>query len=55
MRVVHDQAIHRLPDAREELDKLARRSGFLDGGVLLEHVAWWQHEIRAAYLSLLGA
>ena len=55
MRVVHDQAIHRLPDAREELDKLARRSGFLDGGMLLEHVARWQRAIRAAYLSLLGA
>ena len=55
MRVVHDQAIHRLPDTRVELDKLARRSGFLDGGVLLEHVERWQHDIRAAYLRLLGA
>ena len=55
MRVVHDQAIHRLPDTRIELDKLARRSGFLDGGVLLAHVERWQHDIRAAYLRLLGA
>jgi len=55
MRVVHDQPIHRLPDTRDELDKLARRSGLLDGGVLLEHVARWQHDIRAGYLRLLGA
>ena len=55
MRVVHDQAIHRLPDTRIELDKLARRSGFLDGGVLLEQVERWQHDIRAAYLRLVGA
>jgi glutamate-ammonia-ligase adenylyltransferase len=27
LRVVHDQPIHRLPEARGELDKLARRSG----------------------------
>ena len=28
LRVVHDQPIHRLPEARDELDRLARRSGF---------------------------
>ncbi len=55
MRVVHDQPIHRLPEARDELDKLARRSGYPDGGVLLEHVERWQHDIRGAYLRLLGA
>jgi len=55
LRVVHDQPIHRLPEARGELDKLARRSGFPDGGVLLEHVERWQSEIRAAYLRLLSA
>jgi glutamate-ammonia-ligase adenylyltransferase len=55
LRVVHDQPIHRLPEARDELDKLARRSGFPDGSVLLEHVERWQHEIRGAYLRLLGA
>jgi glutamate-ammonia-ligase adenylyltransferase len=55
LRVVHDQPIHRLPEARTELDKLARRSGFPDGGVLLEHVERWQHDIRATYLRLLGA
>ncbi|HEY4177294.1 MAG TPA: bifunctional [glutamate--ammonia ligase]-adenylyl-L-tyrosine phosphorylase/[glutamate--ammonia-ligase] adenylyltransferase [Kofleriaceae bacterium] len=53
LRVVHDQPIHRLPETRSELDKLARRSGFPDGGVLLEHVERWQHDIRAAYLRLL--
>lgn len=55
MRVVHDQPIQRLPEARDELDKLARRSGYPDGGVLLEHVERWQHDIRGAYLRLLGA
>jgi glutamate-ammonia-ligase adenylyltransferase len=55
LRVVHDQPIHRLPEARDELDKLARRSGFPDGGVLLERVERWQHDIRGAYLQLLGA
>ena len=55
MRVVHDQPIHRLPEPRDELDKLARRSGFPDGNVLLEHVKRWQHDIRGAYLRLLGA
>ena len=55
LRVVHDQPVHRLPDTRDELDKLARRSGFPDGHVLLEHVERWQHDIRGAYLRLLGA
>lgn len=54
LRVVHDQPIHRLPDARDELDKLARRSGFPDGGVLVEHVARWQRDVRAAYLRLVA-
>jgi len=55
MRGVHDQALLRPPDARDELDKLARRSGFLDGGALLACVERWQHDIRAAYLRVLGA
>jgi glutamate-ammonia-ligase adenylyltransferase len=55
LRVVHDQPIHRLPEARDELARLARRCGVRDGGVLLERVARWQHDIRAAYLDLLGA
>jgi len=55
LRVVHDQPIHRLPDTKIELDKLARRSGFPDGAVLLEHFERWQREVRAAYLRLLFA
>jgi glutamate-ammonia-ligase adenylyltransferase len=55
LRVVHDQPIHRLPEVRNELDKLARRSGYPDGAVLLEHVQRWQGDIRGAYLRLLGA
>jgi glutamate-ammonia-ligase adenylyltransferase len=54
LRVVHDQPIHRLPEARDELDRLARRSGYPDGGVLLEHVERWQHDIRSAYLRLVS-
>jgi glutamate-ammonia-ligase adenylyltransferase len=55
LRVVHDQPIHRLPEARDELDRLARRSGFPDGGVLLQHVERWQHDVRSAYLRLIAA
>ena len=55
LRVVHDQPIHRLPDARVELERLARRAGFPDGAQLVERVERWQHDIRAAYLQLLGA
>ena len=55
LRVVHDQPIHKLPEARDELARLARRCGFPDGGVLLERIARWQHDIRGAYLQLLGA
>jgi glutamate-ammonia-ligase adenylyltransferase len=54
LRVVHDQPIHRLPEARDELDKLARRSGFPDGAVLHEHVERWQHDVRSAYLRLVA-
>ena len=54
LRVVHDEPIHRLPDSHEELARLARRSGFPDGATLLERVERWQHDIRRAYLSLLG-
>ncbi len=55
MRVVHDQPIHRLPDSKPELDRLARRSSFADGGELLEHVDRWRRDIRAAYTLVLGA
>jgi glutamate-ammonia-ligase adenylyltransferase len=55
LRVVHDQPTHRLPDSKVELDKLARRSGFPDGAVLLEHIERWQHDVRGAYQRLLSA
>jgi glutamate-ammonia-ligase adenylyltransferase len=55
LRVVHDQPIHRLPEARDELDKLARRSGFPDGAALVDRTERWQHDIRDSYLRLLGA
>jgi glutamine synthetase adenylyltransferase len=55
LRVVHDQPIHRLPETKLELDRLARRSRFADGRELLDHVERWQREIRSAYTRLLGA
>ncbi|MFT3692885.1 MAG: bifunctional [glutamate--ammonia ligase]-adenylyl-L-tyrosine phosphorylase/[glutamate--ammonia-ligase] adenylyltransferase [Kofleriaceae bacterium] len=55
LRVVHDQPIHRLPDTKTELDRLARRSSFADGAELLAHVERWRRDIRAAYGFLLGA
>ncbi len=54
LRVVHDQPIHRLPEARDELARLARRAGFPDGPALVERVERTQREIRAAYRALLG-
>jgi glutamate-ammonia-ligase adenylyltransferase len=53
LRVVHDQPIHRLPESRDDLERLARRSGFPDGATLVETVERWQREIRRAYLTLL--
>jgi len=55
LRVVHDQPVHRLPETRLELDRLARRSGFPDGAVLLEQVERWQRDVREVYRRLLGA
>ncbi len=55
LRVVHDQPIHRLPETKLELDRVARRSSFADGRELLDHVERWQREIRTAYTKLLGA
>jgi [glutamine synthetase] adenylyltransferase / [glutamine synthetase]-adenylyl-L-tyrosine phosphorylase len=55
LRVVNDQPVHRLPETKADLDKLARRSGFPDGALLRAHVERWQREIRATFLALLGA
>ncbi|MDQ3301608.1 MAG: hypothetical protein M3619_33935, partial [Myxococcota bacterium] len=55
LRVVNDQPVHRLPETKQELDKLARRSGFPDGALLRAHVERWQREIRQTFLALLGA
>ena len=49
MRVVHDRAVHRLPDDPAELARLARRCGFPGGDALRERVARWQHDVRAAF------
>jgi glutamate-ammonia-ligase adenylyltransferase len=55
IRVVNDQPVHRLPESFDELDRLARRTGFPDRAALVERVERWQHDIRAAYRVLLGA
>jgi glutamate-ammonia-ligase adenylyltransferase len=55
LRVVHDQPIHRLPESRVELDRLARRSSFPDGRALLAHLERWQRDIRAAFVQLVTA
>jgi glutamine synthetase adenylyltransferase len=44
-----------LPESKIELDRLARRSSFADGAELLEHLARWRRDIRAAYAFVLGA
>jgi glutamate-ammonia-ligase adenylyltransferase len=49
LRVVHDQPVHRLPNAKVELDRLARRTGFPSGAELLDRLDRWRSEIRAAY------
>jgi len=55
LRVVHDEPIHRLPETKLELDRLARRTGFADGAALLAHARRWQHDVREVYQQLLGA
>lgn len=54
MRVVNDQPVHRLPEGKIELDKLARRSGFPHGAALADHVSRWQRDIRDVFLRLLA-
>jgi len=54
LRVVHDRAVHRLPDDAGELDKLARRAGYPSGEVLRAHVERWRTEIRAAYEVIMA-
>jgi glutamate-ammonia-ligase adenylyltransferase len=55
LRVMHDQPVHRLPADRDELDKLARRSGFPDGEVLTARAERWRGDIRGAYARILGS
>ncbi|MBE7448880.1 MAG: bifunctional [glutamate--ammonia ligase]-adenylyl-L-tyrosine phosphorylase/[glutamate--ammonia-ligase] adenylyltransferase [Kofleriaceae bacterium] len=55
LRVVHDRAVHRLPDDPGELGRLARRCGFGGGDALRERLARWQRDIRAAFERVLGA
>ncbi|HTJ44186.1 MAG TPA: bifunctional [glutamate--ammonia ligase]-adenylyl-L-tyrosine phosphorylase/[glutamate--ammonia-ligase] adenylyltransferase [Kofleriaceae bacterium] len=54
LRVVHDRAVHHLPDDAVELDKLARRAGFPDGARLAARAARWRDDIRAAYTRVLS-
>ncbi len=53
MRIVHDRAVHRLPEDPDELMKLARRAGFPDASALQNAFGNWTRSVRAAYQSLL--
>jgi glutamate-ammonia-ligase adenylyltransferase len=55
LRVVHDQPVHRLPSAKVELDRLARRTGFPSGAELLDRLDHWRAEIRGAYTRTVDA
>jgi glutamate-ammonia-ligase adenylyltransferase len=54
MRIVHDRAIHELPQGAE-LDKLARRMGLSSAGALERAYLVWTRDVRASYVKLLGA
>ena len=55
MRVVHDRAVHRLPDDAIELRRLARRCGFGSGDALHERVSRWQRDVRAAFERVMSS
>jgi glutamate-ammonia-ligase adenylyltransferase len=54
LRIVHDRAVHRLPDDAVELERLARRAGFPDGPSLTARTARWRDDIRAAADRILA-
>jgi glutamate-ammonia-ligase adenylyltransferase len=54
MRIVHDRAIHELPQGAE-LVKLARRMGLSSAGALERAYLVWTRDVRACYVKLLGA
>ena len=54
MRIVHDRAIHELPQGAE-LVKLARRMGLSSAGALERAYLVWTRDVRACYVELLGA
>jgi len=54
LRIVHDRAVHRLPDDPVELEKLARRCGFPDGASLSARAARWRDDIRAAFTRVIA-
>jgi glutamate-ammonia-ligase adenylyltransferase len=54
LRIVHDQSEHHLPDTPDELDKLARRSGYPDSQQLQEDYQMWTKKVHEAYLDVLG-
>jgi glutamate-ammonia-ligase adenylyltransferase len=53
MRIVHDRAIHELPQGAE-LVKLARRMGLSSAGALERAYLVWTRDVRACYVKLLG-
>jgi glutamate-ammonia-ligase adenylyltransferase len=54
MRIVHDRAVHRLPEDPTELEKLARRANFPDALALQQAFERWTHAVRIAYRTVLN-
>ncbi len=55
LRIVHDRSEHYFPSDPLELDKLARRVGYPDGGQLQTDFLRWSSEIHQAYIEILSA
>ena len=55
MRIVHDRPVHRLPRDPDEMDKLARRAGYVASGELERDYMHWTREVRRAYGRVLYA
>ena len=59
LRIVHDRALHALPDKATELEKLAKRLGYTDGAEkasdqFLKDYQEYTQNTRALFNELLG-
>ncbi len=53
LRIVHNRTLDEVPDAPDEMDKLARRLGFGNGPCFLAQLAQHTTQTRALFLQLL--